>query len=54
MAHSKKDKRTKVICEDDIYLLETEEDSTTDGSSAWMDIFCPQQSCEVTSPTRLA
>lgn len=53
MAHSKKNKRTEVVCKDDICLLEAEEDSTTDGSSAWMDIFCPQHSCELTSPTQL-
>lgn len=53
MENAKKNQNKKVVCSDDVCLLEAEEDSTTDGSSAWLDIFCPEDSCEYTSPTQL-
>lgn len=53
MANPKKHRKTKVVCEDDLCLLEAEEDSTADDSSTWLEIFCPQGSCEYTSPTQL-
>jgi hypothetical protein len=53
MTNPKKTRSTRVVCDDDSCLLEAEEDSTTDGSSAWLDVFCPQDSCEYTSPSQL-
>jgi len=53
MANSKENQERKVVCEDDVCVLEIEEDTTTDSSSAWLDVFCPQNSCEFTSPTQL-
>jgi hypothetical protein len=53
MANSEENQERKVVCEDDVCVLETEEDPTTEGSSAWLDVFCPQYSCEFTSPTQL-
>jgi hypothetical protein len=52
MAYPKSKKELKVVCEEDVCLLE-EEVSQTENSSAWLDIFCPQNSCEITSPTQL-
>jgi hypothetical protein len=51
MADPKKNNNTKVVCEDDVCLLE--EEPTIDSSSAWLDVFCPQSSCEFTSPSQL-
>ena len=53
MTNPKNDSNFEVVCEDDICLLEAKNDSTTGDSSAWLDIFCPQNSCEYTSPTQL-
>ena len=53
MADSKENQKREVVCEDDVCVLEIEEDSSDDSSSAWLDIFCPQNSCEFTSPTQL-
>jgi hypothetical protein len=53
MANSKNNKKTRVVCEEDVCLLEEEEASTADRPSVWLDIFCPQSSCEFTSPTQL-
>lgn len=53
MAYRKKSKETKVVCEEDICLLVEQEVSQTESSGVWLDIFCPQNSCEFTSPTQL-
>ena len=53
MIKTNKTRSTSVVCDDDSCLLEPEEDTTTDGSSAWLDVFCPQDSCEYSSPTQL-
>ena len=53
MANSDENQERKVVCEDDVCVLEIEENSSADSSSAWLDIFCPQNSCEFTSPTQL-
>jgi hypothetical protein len=52
MVYPKSKKETKVLCEEDVCLLE-EDVSQTEDSGAWLDIFCPQSSCEFTSPTQL-
>jgi hypothetical protein len=51
MANLQKENETKVDCEDDVCLLK--EESATDSSSAWIDVFCPRYSCEFTSATQL-
>jgi hypothetical protein len=53
MANPKKYKKTKVVCDDEVCLLEEQEVTAADSSNAWLDIFCPQYSCELTSPTQL-
>jgi hypothetical protein len=53
MANSEENQEMKVVCEDDVCVLGTEVDSKTDSSSAWLDVFCPQYSCEFTSSTQL-
>jgi hypothetical protein len=53
MANPKKNQDYEIVCEDDVCLLELKEDYTTRRSSAWLEIFCPQDSCEYTSPTQL-
>jgi hypothetical protein len=51
MANPNNSNKTRIVCEDDVCLLE--EESTTESSSVWLDVFCPQYSCEFTSPTQL-
>ena len=53
MADSKENQKREVVCEDDVCVLGTEVDSKTDSSSAWLDVFCPQYSCEFTSSSQL-
>lgn len=53
MADFKENQDKKIVCKDDVCMLEIEEDPTADNSSAWLDIFCPQDNCEFTSPTQL-
>ena len=53
MAHPKNSKERIVVCEEDICLLEEQEVSPTERSGAWLNIFCPQDSCEFTSPSQL-
>jgi len=53
MANPKENQKTKVVCEDDVCVLEEIEASATDSTGAWLNIFCPQYSCEFSSPTQL-
>jgi hypothetical protein len=53
MTNSNKNQERKVVCEDNVCLLIKQDDSTAEGSSAWLDVFCPQYNCEFTSPTQL-
>jgi len=54
----KKSKGLRVVCADDVCLLEKEEVPLSKvfragRPSIWLDIFCPQSSCEFTSCSQL-
>lgn len=58
MKFARKGKRLKVVCPDDVCLLEEEEVPMSKvcmagRPSTWLNIFCPQSSCELTSPSQL-
>jgi len=51
-------KQLRMVCPDDVCLLEEQEAPLSevylDGRpSAWLNIFCPQRSCELTSHSQL-
>lgn len=53
MDNSKTTPKNHIACEDDVCLLGAEENAETQGAGAWLNVFCPQDSCEYTSPTQL-
>jgi hypothetical protein len=58
MKFARKGKRLKVVCPDDVCLLEEEEVPLSKvcmagRASVWLNIFCPQSRCEFTSPSQL-
>jgi hypothetical protein len=58
MKLERKGKKLKVVCPDDVCLLEEEEIPLSkvgmdSRSSTWLAIFCPQSRCEFTSPSQL-
>lgn len=59
MKNTRKGKRLMIVCPDDVCLLEEEEVPLSEvciaaKPSTWLDIFCPQGRCEVTSPSQLS
>jgi hypothetical protein len=58
MAGDKKQKQLKVVCPDDICLLEEQEVNRSAacmaaGPGAWLHVFCPECLCEITSSSQL-
>jgi hypothetical protein len=58
MKNIKNGKKLRVVCPDDVCLLEEQEVplpqiGMAGRPSTWLDIFCPQSRCEFTSPLQL-